>query len=515
MGYYFYYPLKNKLFVAQYAEFFENSLISQEASGSIEDFDEIQIQDAQPFENTIQHQPKVEHDDVNPQIDVITVRRSTRIPQALERYGFYIDDEERIRRSWLLKSIDDESFDVCVSCISGKMARKPFNHASKRVDDLLGIIHSDTFQNKVEDQLGKTIKALRSDRGGYPKETMGYYFYYPLKNKLFVARYAEFFENSLISKEASGSIEDFDEIQIQDAQPFENTIQHQPKVKHDDVDPQIDVIPVCRSTRIPQALERYDVKTAFLNGCLNEDVYIVQPRGFLNPKHPRRVFKLQRSIYGLKQAFKSWNKRFDEEIKKYGFTKNPDEPCVYKRASGSIISFLILYVDDILLMGNNIPMLQDVKFWLGKCFTMKDLGYVFVMNRGVVDWKSSKQSTTAMSSMEVEYIADVEVAMEPIWIPDEPSVQRDAKHFRRKYHFIREAVQEGDIRILKVHTDNNLADPFTKPMPCTKHVEHAKSIGLRLAGSFMIEALASYGNLKSCHSGRRGLGESSETRSDS
>ncbi|GJR43573.1 putative RNA-directed DNA polymerase [Tanacetum coccineum] len=117
-----------------------------------------------------------------------------------------------------------------------------------------------------------------------------------------------------------------------------------------------------------------DVKTAFLNSRLNEDVYMVQPEGFVNPKHTGRVCKLQRSIYGLKQASRSWNKRFDEEIKKYGFTQNPDEPCVYKRASVSIIVFLILYVDDILLMGNNIPMLQDVKSWLGKCFSMKDLG---------------------------------------------------------------------------------------------------------------------------------------------
>ncbi|GJW80874.1 retrotransposon protein, putative, ty1-copia subclass [Tanacetum coccineum] len=104
-----------------------------------------------------------------------------------------------------------------------------------------------------------------------------------------------------------------------------------------------------------------DVKTAFLNGRLNEDVYMVQPERFVNLKHRGRVCKLQRSIYGLKQASRSWNKRFDEEIKRYGFTQNPDEPCVYKKASGSIIVFLILYVDGILLMGNNIPMLQDVK----------------------------------------------------------------------------------------------------------------------------------------------------------
>ncbi|GJW22965.1 retrotransposon protein, putative, ty1-copia subclass, partial [Tanacetum coccineum] len=71
---------------------------------------------------------------------------------------------------------------------------------------------------------------------------------------------------------------------------------------------------------------------------------------------------------------RSWNKRFDEEIKKIGFTQNPDEPCVYLKASGSNVAFLVLYVDDILLMGNSVTMLQEVKSWLCKCFSMKDLG---------------------------------------------------------------------------------------------------------------------------------------------
>ncbi|GJS96255.1 retrotransposon protein, putative, ty1-copia subclass [Tanacetum coccineum] len=231
-----------------------------------------------------------------------------------------------LQHDGLLESIDDKSFDICVSCISGKMARKHFTHVSKRADDLLGIIHSDvcgpfktmfrgganyyvtftdnfsrygyvylkykhevfemfkTFQNEVENQLKKTIKALRSDRGGeylsqefldhlrscgiisqltppytpqhngemvwgcealvkrdtpnklesgsikcisvgYPKETMGYYFYYPLENKICVAR--------------------------EDAQPSENTSQHQHEVEHDAIDPQTDVIPIRRSAKIP------------------------------------------------------------------------------------------------------------------------------------------------------------------------------------------------------------------------------------------------------------------------
>nr|GFD03750.1 retrotransposon protein, putative, Ty1-copia subclass [Tanacetum cinerariifolium] len=59
-----------------------------------------------------------------------------------------------------------------------------------------------------------------------------------------------------------------------------------------------------------------DVKTAFLNGRLDEDIYMEQPEGYVDPKYPNRVCKLQRSIYGLKQALRQWNKRFDEEIKK-------------------------------------------------------------------------------------------------------------------------------------------------------------------------------------------------------
>ncbi|GJX11135.1 retrotransposon protein, putative, ty1-copia subclass [Tanacetum coccineum] len=87
-----------------------------------------------------------------------------------------------------------------------------------------------------------------------------------------------------------------------------------------------------------------------------------------------KVCKLQRSIYGLKRASSSWNKRFDEEIKRFGFAQNLDEPCVYQKASGSNVTFLILYVDDIIIMGSHIVSLQSVKTYLGKCFAMKDLG---------------------------------------------------------------------------------------------------------------------------------------------
>ncbi|GJZ28216.1 retrotransposon protein, putative, ty1-copia subclass [Tanacetum coccineum] len=116
-----------------------------------------------------------------------------------------------------------------------------------------------------------------------------------------------------------------------------------------------------------------DIKTSFLNGHLDEDIYMVQPEGFIDPNHPRKVCKLQRSIYGFKQASRSWNKRFDKEIKRFEFTQNIDKPCVYQKASESNVTFLILYADDIIIMGNHIPSLQSVKDYLGKCFAMKDL----------------------------------------------------------------------------------------------------------------------------------------------
>ena len=140
-------------------------------------------------------------------------------------------------------------------------------------------------------------------------------------------------------------------------------------------------VAMLKSIRILLAIAAYhdyevwqmDVKTAFLNGYIEEDLYMEQPRGF-ESQDRSKVCKLKRSIYGLKQASRSWNRRFDEAVKSYGFQKNEDEPCVYKKTSGSAITYLVLYVDDILLIGNDIEMLSAVKVWLSNTFSMKDLG---------------------------------------------------------------------------------------------------------------------------------------------
>ncbi|GJS81947.1 retrotransposon protein, putative, ty1-copia subclass [Tanacetum coccineum] len=335
---------------------------------------------------------------------------------------------KQLQQDGLLKSTDDESFDKCESCLSGKMTNKPFPHSNERAKDLLGIIHTDVcdplrhvsrqgasyfitftddysrygyvyllkhkhevfetfkvFKNEVENQLGKTIKAIRSDRGGeyisqefkdylkangivqqltppytpqhngvskrrnrtlldmvrsmmnlttlplsfwdyalesatrilnmvptkkvdktpyelwygkvpnlsylkvwgcealvkrdtpdkleqrsvkcifigYPKETMGYYFYFPPKNKIVVARYAEFFEKRLISQEISGRAVDLEEIQEEeDTTPSEITSNIPQEVEGFEP-PQEEVIPIRRSERTHRAPNRL---------CLNVEV---------------------------------------------------------------------------------------------------------------------------------------------------------------------------------------------------------------------------------------------------
>ena len=95
-------------------------------------------------------------------------------------------------------------------------------------------------------------------------------------------------------------------------------------------------VAMLKSVRILLAIAAYydyeiwqmDVKTAFLNGMLSEDVYMMQPEGFVNPQYAGKVCKLQIFIYGLKQASRSWNLRFDEVVKGFGFIKNGGESCL-------------------------------------------------------------------------------------------------------------------------------------------------------------------------------------------
>ncbi|GAU49783.1 hypothetical protein TSUD_369070 [Trifolium subterraneum] len=249
----------------------------------------------------------------------------------------------------------------------------------------------------VKRQISTKLEA-KSDKFffvGYPKETKGYYFYNPSEGKVVVARTRVFIEREFISKGISGRKIELEEIQesqssdipmeeqeqdtqvVVEEQPAQITQdQHEPVTYQEAITgPESEKwLEAMKSEMDSMYTNQMDVKTAFLNGKILEDVYMTQPEGFGIPEESIKICKLHRSIYGLKQASRSWNLRFDETVKQFGFIKNEDEPCVFKKVSGSIVVFLVLYVDDMLLMGNNIPTLQQVKTRLGKCFSMKDLG---------------------------------------------------------------------------------------------------------------------------------------------
>nr|GEU77440.1 retrotransposon protein, putative, Ty1-copia subclass [Tanacetum cinerariifolium] len=301
---------------------------------------------------------------------------------------------KKLQHDGILKSTDEESFDKCVSCLSGKMTRKPFPHCTKRAIDLLGIIHTDvcgqlryvsrqgdsyfitftddysrygyvyllkhkyeifeTFNltplhtprhNEVSEKRNHTLldmvrsmmnlTTLPLSFWDYALETATTFLIWFQPRRLI--RHHMNYEKNLLSHEISGRAEELKEIQDEDTSHFKNTSKITIEVEGFEP-PQEEVVPVRRAIRILIAITAFydyeiwkmNVKTSFLNAYLDEDIYMVQPEGFIDPKHPRKVCKLQRYIYGLKQASRSWNKRFDEEIKRFGFAQKLDEPFVYQ-----------------------------------------------------------------------------------------------------------------------------------------------------------------------------------------
>ena len=136
-------------------------------------------------------------------------------------------------------------------------------------------------------------------------------------------------------------------------------------------------------------------------------------------------------------------------------------------------------------------------------------GYVFILNGGAVSWCSSKQSIMAGSMSQAEYIAASEAANDGVWMKEfmsdlgvipsasgpmkiccdntgaiasakESRFHKRTKHIKRRFNSIRDLVQVGDIEICKIHTDLNVADPLTKPLPRAKHDQHRSSIGVRI-----------------------------------
>ena len=121
-------------------------------------------------------------------------------------------------------------------------------------------------------------------------------------------------------------------------------------------------------------LFQMDVKTAFLNGDIDETIYMMQPENFLSSDTKKMVCKLNKSIFGLKQASRQWYYKFHQVIISSGFDMKMVDDCIYHTLSRSNHIYLVLYVDHILLATNDIGMLHETKRFISKKFEMKDLG---------------------------------------------------------------------------------------------------------------------------------------------
>ncbi|GJX06270.1 retrovirus-related pol polyprotein from transposon TNT 1-94 [Tanacetum coccineum] len=122
-------------------------------------------------------------------------------------------------------------------------------------------------------------------------------------------------------------------------------------------------------------LEQLDVKTAFLHGDLDEDIYMTQPEGFQSAgKEENLVCKLKKSLYGLKQAPRQWYLKFDSFMQRAGYKRCAMDHCCYLKKVGSSSIILLLYVDDMLVAGSDMAEIKKLKRQLSKEFEMKDLG---------------------------------------------------------------------------------------------------------------------------------------------
>ncbi|GKA53269.1 retrovirus-related pol polyprotein from transposon TNT 1-94 [Tanacetum coccineum] len=117
-----------------------------------------------------------------------------------------------------------------------------------------------------------------------------------------------------------------------------------------------------------------DVKTAFLNGELNEVVYVSQPEGFVDPEHPSHVYRLKKALYGLKQAPRAWYDKLSAFLIKSGFTKGVVDPTLFTRKAGKHILLVQIYVDDIIFASTNPKACKLFAFEMNSTFKMSMMG---------------------------------------------------------------------------------------------------------------------------------------------
>ena len=133
-------------------------------------------------------------------------------------------------------------------------------------------------------------------------------------------------------------------------------------------------IMISLATKYNWKMHQLDVKCAFLNGELKEEVYLVQLEGFVKKGHEHLVWMLKKALYGLKQAPRSWYVKIDSFIYEKGFVRRKSDPKLYiKKDEYGNITLISLYVDNLIITGSAFRLIDEIKIQLLQVFQMKDL----------------------------------------------------------------------------------------------------------------------------------------------
>ncbi|KAG8500107.1 hypothetical protein CXB51_003710 [Gossypium anomalum] len=274
-------------------------------------------------------------------------------------------------------------------------------------------------------------------------------------------------------------------------------------------------------------LVQLDVKTTFLHGDFEEEIYMTQPDGFKVARKENWVCKLAKLLYGLKQSPRHWYKRFDQFMKgqsslvstplashfKLSAQLSPStnieqeymSQVPYSNAVGSLMYAMVCPRPDISQADNTLG--KGVIGYVGSDYAgdldkrRSTTGYVFTLAGGPISWKSTLQSTVALSTTEAEYMTITEAVKEAIWlqsmvktlglVQEHINVYCDSqsaihlaknqvyhartKHIDVRFHFVREIIDEGKICLQKIKTADNPADMMTNVVTATKF-EHCLNL---------------------------------------